>query len=55
MVFPRTTSISQRGLLAGCVDGADQRLAGVLMWIPLGALYTAAGIWATMTWIGKDD
>jgi putative membrane protein len=34
---------------------ADQRLAGVLMWIPLGVLYTAAGIWAAMTWIGHDD
>lgn len=34
---------------------ADQRLAGVLMWVPLGALYTAAGIWATITWLGTDD
>lgn len=34
---------------------ADQRLAGVLMWIPLGALYTGAGIWAAMAWIGNDD
>jgi cytochrome c oxidase assembly factor CtaG len=34
---------------------ADQRLAGVLMWIPLGALYTTVGIWATMNWLGPDD
>ena len=34
---------------------ADQRLAGVLMWVPLGALCTVAGIWATMAWLGPDD
>jgi putative membrane protein len=34
---------------------ADQHLAGVLMWVPLGALVTAAGIWAAMSWLGPDD
>ncbi|MEQ8438683.1 MAG: cytochrome c oxidase assembly protein [Ilumatobacter fluminis] len=34
---------------------ADQHIAGVLMWVPLGALITVAGIWAAMTWIGPDD
>jgi putative membrane protein len=34
---------------------ADQHLAGVLMWIPLGVLYTAIGVWATMNWVGTDD
>ena len=34
---------------------ADQHVAGVLMWVPLGALITVAGIWAALTWIGPDD
>jgi cytochrome c oxidase assembly factor CtaG len=34
---------------------ADQHVAGVLMWVPLGALITAAGIWAAMAWVGPDD
>lgn len=34
---------------------ADQHVAGALMWVPLGALITAAGIWAAMTWLGPDD
>lgn len=33
----------------------DQHLAGVLMWVPLGALNVAIGVWAMMTWIGPDD
>jgi putative membrane protein len=34
---------------------ADQHLAGVLMWVPLGALYAAVGIWTAMRWLGADD
>jgi len=34
---------------------ADQHLAGALMWIPLGVLYAATGIWAVMALIGPDD
>lgn len=34
---------------------ADQHLAGVLMWVPLGILYASAGVWATVTWLGSDD
>ena len=34
---------------------SDQHIAGVLMWVPLGALITAAGIWAAMAWVGPDD
>lgn len=34
---------------------ADQHLAGVLMWIPLGLLVTAAGVWAALVWVGPDD
>lgn len=33
----------------------DQHLAGVLMWIPLGALYAGVGVWATMRWLGPDE
>lgn len=31
----------------------DQRLAGVIMWIPVGAVYTATGLALAVTWIGE--
>jgi cytochrome c oxidase assembly factor CtaG len=40
---------------AGADALGDQHLAGVLMWLPLGVLYTVTGIWAVMAWLGPDD
>lgn len=40
---------------AGADALGDQHLAGVLMWLPLGVLYTVTGIWAAMVWLGPDD
>lgn len=34
---------------------ADQRLAGLLMWIPGGLVYTAAGLWLLTGWLGDQS
>jgi putative membrane protein len=33
----------------------DQRVAGVLMWIPPGVVYTAAALWTMAAWLGGMD
>jgi cytochrome c oxidase assembly factor CtaG/cytochrome c2 len=32
----------------------DQQLAGVMMWVPMGFAFIAAGAWAFMRWIDED-
>jgi hypothetical protein len=44
----------QQGLLAaefGLTPLEDQQLAGLLMWIPMGTLYTCAGLFFAYRWL----
>ncbi|MGD9749630.1 MAG: cytochrome c oxidase assembly protein [Acidimicrobiia bacterium] len=34
---------------------ADQQLAGLLMWVPAGAVHLAAGLYVLHHWLGADD
>lgn len=34
---------------------ADQQLAGVIMWVPAGAVYLVAGLWLVTAWLRRLD
>jgi len=47
----------QQGLLAaefGLTPLEDQQLAGLLMWIPMGTLYTCAGLFFAYRWLSRS-
>jgi putative membrane protein len=47
----------QQGLLAsefGLTPLEDQQLAGLLMWIPMGTLYTCAGLYFAYRWLSQS-
>jgi cytochrome c oxidase assembly factor CtaG len=47
----------QQGLLAaefGLTPLEDQQLAGLLMWIPMGTLYTCAGLFFAYRWLSQS-
>jgi cytochrome c oxidase assembly factor CtaG len=47
----------QQGLLAaefGLTPLEDQQLAGLLMWIPMGTLYTCAGLFFAHRWLSES-
>jgi caa3-type cytochrome oxidase assembly factor Caa3/CtaG len=49
--------IPDQDLLAqefGLTQLEDQELAGILMWIPMGLLYTAAGLFFAYRWIEQS-
>jgi putative membrane protein len=48
----------QQGLLAaefGLTPLEDQQLAGLLMWIPMGTLYTCAGLFFAHRWLSRSS
>lgn len=45
-------SYIERTVAVGLDPLADQRLAGLLMWIPGGLAYSGAGLWLLTSWLG---
>ena len=51
---PRLWYPAQSALAAdwGLTPLQDQQLAGLVMWVPMGAIYTVAALWVAARWIG---
>ncbi len=47
-------TFAQRPLYGDLLDIQDQQLAGLIMWVPGGLPYLAAGIWCSLRWFQKN-
>ena len=51
-MYPLQSLLSQHN---GLDPLADQQLAGLIMWVPAGTVYVAAGLWIAWQWIGRSS
>jgi cytochrome c oxidase assembly factor CtaG len=51
-MYPLQSLLSQH---YGLDPLADQQLAGLIMWVPAGTVYVAAGLWIAWQWIGRSS
>jgi cytochrome c oxidase assembly factor CtaG len=51
-MYPLQSLLSQS---YGLEPLADQQLAGLIMWVPAGTIYVAAGLAIAWQWIGRSS